>query len=38
MGLFYDIIMKRGYYEALVNVKVRKSSCKQTDSDKKTKE
>lgn len=37
MGLFYDIIMKQGYYEALVNDKVRKSASNSTEVDKKSK-
>lgn len=38
MGLFYDIIMKQGYYEALMNGKVYESSSKSSETDKNTKE
>ena len=38
MGLFYDIITKQGYYEALMNGKAHDISSKSTESDKNTKE
>lgn len=38
MGLFYNIIMKRGYYEALMNGKTSKSTNNSTEAGKKTKD
>ena len=38
MGIFYDIITKQGYYEALMNDKAHESSNKSAETDKNTKE
>lgn len=38
MGLFYDIIMKQGYYEALMNGKTGKSTKNSAETAKKIKE
>lgn len=38
MGLFYDIIMKQGCYDALMNGKPSKSTSNSTEAGKKTKD